>query len=176
MTGHYPPSPAGGFKFRIMIMWLMIMGASSLRMNTSSNIPQATSAQVALIKSSTHLFRISTPVMAHGMSLYIYDPAPEFIRSDYLSRKATYGGTSNERHFWRSSSVSDVMCAAGAHDGEPMVSAGTSDMNCAPSGVGSHKCGYGNGWILWHADHTYNHGNSHPCHVGGGLTSFWVCA
>ena len=43
--------------------------------DTSSNIPQATSAQVALIKSSTHLFRISTPVMAHGMSLYTHSMA-----------------------------------------------------------------------------------------------------
>ena len=47
-------------------------------------------------------------------------------------------------------------------------------MNCDAQGVGSHSCGSGNGWILWHTSDTYNFSGAHPCAfgTGGGPTGY----
>jgi len=86
------------------------------------------------------------------------------------------------RHFWRTAAAS-VRCAteyarvlAGT-----MASTGSHAVNCDGQGIGSHTCGHGNGWILWHTSDTYNYSGAHPCAFGTGdgptgytLTDLWV--
>ena len=143
-------------------------------------INAATASQKTLISGSTHLFKIATA--GGGAGIYIYDPAPDFVRDDYLTAQTSYGGTANERHFWRSTDISAIQCASGSN--QPLVSTGMSggEMSCTGRGVGTHNCGSQNGWILWHAGHTYGGSSGgHPCEVSGhttgsGLSKLYVCA
>jgi hypothetical protein len=144
-------------------------------LSSGTNIAAATASQKALIAGSTYLFKMVDSGGSAGV--YIYDPAPDFVRDDYNTAKTSYGGSTDEKHIWRSTADhSEVKCASGP--GQSLVSAGASagGISCTDRGIGVHQCGHSNGWILWHAGETYDNSGTHPCAAGGGLSNLYVCA
>lgn len=102
----------------------------------------------ALIASSGSLFRIG-----RSQKLFIHDPRAVF----------------ETIHYWKTTGAA-LECA----NSYPSVRAGTmapvtwGGMSCDPLGVGTHTCGFGNGWILYHAGDTYDVSGQHPCPLGSG--------
>jgi len=116
-----------------------------------------------LKNSINDVYWFSNPANSKG--LYIYDPSPKFTGLHYWETRANAGVVrcrSSEQGYW----------SRGLEK----------QMNCNHDGVGQHKCGSGNGWILWHNGATY-FTDAHPCPVAGSthgsqgdLTELWICS
>eukprot|EP00936_MAST-01D_sp_MAST-1D-sp1_P000332 g332.t1 len=69
---------------------------------------------------------------------------------------------------WQSNDPSNVRCATSE---SPSWKSTAAAISCNSKGVGSHTCGYGNGWIMFHNGETY--GTNTPCKIGQTTTNGW---
>jgi hypothetical protein len=118
----------------------------------------------SMLATSNHLFRLGS---GSTHRFFIADPAAQMEVGF---------------HYWRTSA--EVVQCTTRYDSVlagTMARTSTKAMSCDPLGVGSHTCGYYNGWMLWHTNDTYNEDGAHPCAfsrgaspTGGALTDLWV--
>jgi len=78
--------------------------------------------------------------------------------------------------FWSSTSMKKILCSA---DGGQTFKDATVFEMCN-NGIGTHECGVGGGWILWHAGETVDTDGNHPCPVNenegtAGLVELQYC-
>ena len=129
-----------------------------------SNTMMSAGRLAAVIGASSKLYRSGSGATYR---LFIEDQAALFSQTVY---------------YWRTNATS-VKCATSyaAVAGGTMATTTSKAVSCDASAVGSHACGYGNGWILLHWNDTYNVNGQHPCAFGGGgsptgaaLSDMWV--
>jgi len=141
-----------------------VSSPDGLKCNTWTHVWSGRNLPKSSHMSITDVYWISDAANTKG--LYIYDPSPKF------------DGT----HYWESHSSAQVLQCRSSE--QRYWSRGLEKrMDCNDDGVGKHKCGTHNGWILWHHGATFNHDDTHPCTVTGSshggqgdLTEVWICS
>ncbi len=132
-------------------------------------LPQA--KRDAIVQSSSRLFRVGDA----AQRLFIRDANAIFGVGPIVPNTPAF-------HYWRTTGTA-LSCATDYADvvNDSMVVTTTRAMSCDPTGVGSHTCGYANGWILLHENDAFNDSGAHPCGFGVGyyptgraLTTLWV--
>jgi hypothetical protein len=136
---------------------------------TSGSLSQA--KRDALVQNSSGLFRVGDS----ARRLFIQDANAIFGVGPIVPNAPSF-------HYWRTTGTT-VSCSTAYADviNDSMVVTTTRAISCDPTGVGSHTCGYDNGWMLLHSNDTFNSSGGHPCAFGVGgspanqtLTTLWV--